>query len=122
MRLFPQTECDQAVAGRDRDILLAANLVRDACGRCFASHGDLPQERAGSRVERVEIPLAAADEQQVGCAVVRMPLVVTSCILNPHFFIPVWGPMALTSPYGPPSSFHVLTGLRFMPGNPGVSP
>src|SRR5256885_1684451 len=52
--------------------------------------------------------------------VVRMPLSVTSVILNFHFSRPVPGSSAMTAPW-PAASVHVLIGERPRPGAPGTA-
>src|SRR6185436_4484262 len=51
--------------------------------------------------------------------VVKMPLSVTSVILNFHFSPPVAGSSAITAPW-PAVSVHVLIGDRPRPGAPGT--
>ena len=51
---------------RDRGhVLLAVDLVGDRAADDLPAEARLPQQRAGARVERLEVALAAAGEQQV---------------------------------------------------------
>src|SRR5262245_28681231 len=54
----------QRVAGRDRDPLLAVDLEADRVGPDFAAGLKLPQRLAGLGVERKEIAVEAAAEDQ----------------------------------------------------------
>src|SRR5262245_61524034 len=64
--LIPQGKRDQDVAADNRDELFAVHLIRNR--RRVDLHrpeGASPQQRAGSRVQRLEKALAAASEQKI---------------------------------------------------------
>jgi len=63
--LLPQRKREQPVSGGDGHILAAIHCVADgAVGDLSAEHG-FPEELAGARIERIEISLTAACEDQV---------------------------------------------------------
>src|SRR5262245_1816560 len=64
--LLSQSEREQRTPGGDGDVMLAADRVGDGAGRHHAADGHLPQQGAGPGVERVEVALAAAAEQEIG--------------------------------------------------------
>src|SRR5262245_16784941 len=62
---FPQSEYAQREPGDRRDVLLPVDVVGDRTVDNLRPEARLPDERSGLRVERVEIALAAAREQQI---------------------------------------------------------
>src|SRR5258708_8874673 len=55
----------QAVPRGDGNVLLAIHLVTDRPGDDFAAEIHLPQQRAGVRIECLEVALAPSGEDQI---------------------------------------------------------
>ena len=52
--LLPQREREERAAGVHGDVLPSSDRVRDRSRLDLAANGELPQQRTGARVERVE--------------------------------------------------------------------
>src|SRR5205809_3924643 len=60
-----QTERKKRVTGGDRDVLPAVDLIGDGARRDLSSETRFPEQRAGARVQRVEISFTPAGEEHV---------------------------------------------------------
>src|SRR5438445_2864177 len=68
VRAVSRSKDKQAVPGGDGNVLLAVHLIADRPGNDFPAEIHLPQQRAGVRIERLEIALTSAGEKQVRCS------------------------------------------------------
>src|SRR5437870_9138754 len=65
-RLFAQTKREEGVAGSNRHVLLSFDFEGHRTGGDLASKARIPEKRAGTRIERVEVSFTSAGEEQIG--------------------------------------------------------